>query len=201
MPDRKVKAEINRSSSLSSVSEGAELLFRQLIHYVDSKGCGDARIPQIVAGCCPLRRRNDVESVTQRRLGELVSEGCVDVSTENGRPRLKLTGWDIHQSKSSRSRSSKSCLFPTDHESLSKISSDLYDWWSLPSNVRQFGHPEIHYAVETCSDWSHGNNRKRANWVLVLKNGVKSGWLRPKKNQTKFGGAVAGLHLLSGGNE
>ena len=38
---------------------------------------------------------------------------------------------------------------------------------------------DIEYAIRTCRDWSLGSGKKRVNWLAVIRNGVRKGWLRP----------------------
>jgi len=196
VPDRRIKEQINSSESLSHVSEGAELLFRQLLHYVDANGYGDARTSQIIAGCCPLRRRAKQPELVEKRLAELVAEGCVELGcAEDGRPRLRLTGWPEHQ-KQPRGRGGRAAtLFPSDELEVARLAEELKAWWE--GHEKLCGPVHVDYAIETCRDWSHGSGRKRARWFSVLCNGVRSGWLRPRGSQPrKVGGA---LSAISGG--
>ncbi len=48
---------------------------------------------------------------------------------------------------------------------------------------------DVSYAIRTCRDWSHGSGKTRINWVAVIRNGVRKGWLRPDPNNRPQGTA------------
>ena len=71
----------------------------------------------------------------------------------------------------------KASLFPDEvpMEWVFKLESDF---------AQEFGKDviDVPYAIRTCRDWSHGGGKKRVDWVAVIRNGVRKGWLRPEKS-------------------
>lgn len=41
---------------------------------------------------------------------------------------------------------------------------------------------DIDYAINVCRDWSHGSGKKRIDWLAVMRNGIRKGWLRPPRS-------------------
>lgn len=197
-PKREVSDDINVSESLSHVSEGAELLFRQLIHSKHiERGIGSADPEIVKSGCCPRRPKVSLEAI-KRRLDELVAEGCVQrFCDEYGRPMIRLTNWERYQKGRGLTRKANQVgptLFPDPVPNALLLA--LKDWWNQHP---EFGPPEIEYAIETCRDWSRGSNRRRQDWLAVLQNGIRKGWLRrdPQRPRSPRGAAGA-LALLRG---
>lgn len=122
MPSRIVRDGINTSMSLSTVSIGAELLFRKLHTEADDWGLFDARAQVLKGRCFPLRGGVDCNQI-EVWLAELVEDGCVLVYEDEGRPYLWLTGWEKHRGKGRRAESSRYPL-PAGHPLRSEDSED-----------------------------------------------------------------------------
>ena len=50
---------------------------------------------------------------------------------------------------------------------------------------------DLNYAIRVCRDWSHGGGKKRIDWVAVIRNGVRKGWLRPEQSRRSSGSSNA----------
>jgi len=96
MPNRIIKESICSSESLNSLSDFQENFFYHLIVNCDDYGRLDARPAILKARLYPLRDRltfHDIECALQA----LVTVGCVDVYTVDGKPYLQLPTWEVHQ--------------------------------------------------------------------------------------------------------
>ena len=80
-------------------------------------------------------------------------------------------------------------LFPGDEIQTKKKKAHLFPV-PFPESMRlrliaalssEFKHDtiDIDYAIRVCQDWSHGSGKKRLDWVAVMRNGIRKGWLRP----------------------
>ena len=110
MPNRVIRAEINRSESLSSVSVEAELTFRALLSTVDDFGRYDAR-PKVLKGVLfPLRDSFTPEAIADH-LQELAADGCVQLYNVGDHPYLwpkqledVLVAFESYEEKSERQK-------------------------------------------------------------------------------------------------
>lgn len=129
MPSRIMRAEINRSHSLSRVSLQADLMFRALILEADDYGRLDARAAILKAQLFPLREISHEE--IDAWLSELIEEGCVYRYTVEDRPYLELTGWEKHRGKGRRSAISR---YPSPNSADPRISRKSEDLPESPRN-------------------------------------------------------------------
>ena len=111
MPTRVVRGEILKSQSLSRVSLGAELLFRNLIALVDDYGRYDGD-PEIIAAHAYPRRREIRAKQVSGWIDELVNadgdgSGPVLIYVVDGKPYLQLVNWEKHRGQSRRGSSSR----------------------------------------------------------------------------------------------
>ena len=72
-------------------------------------------------------------------------------------------------------KQSKASLFPEEFPASWRVKLEEDFFLEFGS-----GAIDLDYAIRTCRDWSLGGGKKRVNWVAVIRNGVRRGWLRPQ---------------------
>lgn len=97
MPNRILKESICRSDQINSLSPFEEVLFYRLIVNADDYGRFDGRIAIIKSLLFPLKDSIRADQI-EKAIKTLSSVELVDCYTVAGKPFIRLTGWDRHQS-------------------------------------------------------------------------------------------------------
>lgn len=97
MPNRILKESICRSDQINSLSPFEEVLFYRLIVNADDYGRFDGRVAIIKNLLFPLKESIRAEQI-EKAIKALSSAELVDCYTVAGKPFVRLTGWDRHQS-------------------------------------------------------------------------------------------------------
>lgn len=96
MPNRIIKESICVSDQINTLSPFEEVLFYRLIVSADDYGRYDGRIAIIKNRLFPLKDSLRVDQI-EKALHTLSSQELVERYTVDGRPFVRLTGWDKHQ--------------------------------------------------------------------------------------------------------
>lgn len=96
MPNRIIKESICVSDQINALSSFEEVLFYRLIVSADDYGRYDGRISIIKNRLFPLKDSLRVDQI-EKALHTLSSQELVERYTVDGRPFVRLTGWDKHQ--------------------------------------------------------------------------------------------------------
>ncbi len=118
MPNRIIKESICTSEQIDKLSAFAETTFYRLIVNADDFGRMDGRVAVLRARLFPLKdvRNSQIEDALQ----ELASVELVNTYSVDGKPFVRLSGWDRHQQI--RAKKSK---YPAPDETCNQmISSD-----------------------------------------------------------------------------
>lgn len=95
MPNRILKESICTSDQISQLSWFEEAFFYRLIVNADDYGRFDGRVPIIRSRLFPLKDVRDKQ--IEDALAALSSVELVEVYVVDGKPFVRLTGWDKHQ--------------------------------------------------------------------------------------------------------
>ena len=95
MPNRILKESICTSDQISQLSWFEEALFYRLIVNADDYGRFEGRVPIIRSRLFPLKDVRDKQ--IEDALAALSSVELVEVYVVDGKPFVRLTGWDRHQ--------------------------------------------------------------------------------------------------------
>ena len=95
MPNRILKESICVSDQINQLSWFEEILFYRLMVNVDDYGRYDGRPAIIRSRLFPLKDVRDKQ--IEDALGALSSVELVEVYSVDGKPFVRLTGWDKHQ--------------------------------------------------------------------------------------------------------
>ena len=116
MPNRILKESICTSDQVSQLSWFEEALFYRLIVNADDYGRFDGRVPIIRSRLFPLKDVRDKQ--IEDALEALSSVELVEVYVVDGKPFVRLTGWDKHQTI--RAKKSK---YPAPEEGCNQLQS------------------------------------------------------------------------------
>lgn len=97
MPNRIIKESICRSDQINGLTPFEEVLFYRLMVSVDDYGRYDGRTAIIKNTLFPLKDDLSPGQI-EDAMFDLECEGLVALYTVDGRPYVRLTGWDKHQS-------------------------------------------------------------------------------------------------------
>src|SRR5690606_7611752 len=95
MPNRILKESVCTSEQIDALTPEQEVFFYRLITACDDFGLMDAR-PKILASRCYPLKSIDSKCI-QEMLAALQVQGLVILYEVDGRPFLKMTGWEKHQ--------------------------------------------------------------------------------------------------------
>ena len=97
MPNRIIKESICRSDQINGLTPFEEVLFYRLMVSVDDYGRYDGRTAIIKGALFPLK--DDIDSgQIEDAMEALDRQGLVALYEVDGKPYIRLTGWDRHQS-------------------------------------------------------------------------------------------------------
>lgn len=118
MPNRIIKESICMSDQINALSPFEEVLFYRLIVNADDYGRYDGRLPIIKNRLFPLKESLRVDQI-EKALQTLSSVELVFRYIVDGKPFIRLTGWDRHQSI--RAKKSK---YPSPEEGICQLPTD-----------------------------------------------------------------------------
>jgi hypothetical protein len=121
MPNRIIKESICTSDDINSLTEKEEIFFYRLIVNCDDYGIMDARLPILKAKCFPLRIDKIKDEDINKWLRSLSKQGLVFLYEAEGKPYLKMTGWEKHQ----QVRAKRSKHPQPDMENMKAIADDI----------------------------------------------------------------------------
>jgi hypothetical protein len=96
MPNRIIKESICVSDQINALSPFEEVLFYRLLVNADDYGRYDGRVAIIKNRLFPLKDSLRVDQI-EKALQSLSSQELVERYMVDGRPFVRLTGWDKHQ--------------------------------------------------------------------------------------------------------
>lgn len=96
MPNRIIKESICVSDQINALSPFEEVLFYRLLVNADDYGRYDGRVAIIKNRLFPLKDSLRVDQI-EKALQSLSSQELVERYVVDGRPFVRLTGWDKHQ--------------------------------------------------------------------------------------------------------
>ncbi len=97
MPNRIIKESICRSDQINGLTPFEEVLFYRLMVSVDDYGRYDGRTAIIKGTLFPLKDDIDPGQIEDAMVA-LECQGLVALYDVDGKPYIRLTGWDRHQS-------------------------------------------------------------------------------------------------------
>ena len=97
MPNRIIKESICRSDQINDLTPFAEVLFYRLMVSVDDYGRYDGRTAIVKNTLFPLK--DDLDAcLIDDAMADLERQGLVALYEVDGKPYIRLTGWEKHQS-------------------------------------------------------------------------------------------------------